>query len=304
MRHFLRAVTLLVGLTFAGSAAQAADVYNGSMKDDAPVVDTTRVFSAVATPWKGFYVGLYGGYVTGAFDAKLDSWERSKKGIGSFETFTDGFDGPNPWLNNPADLDFDSGIFGAHVGYDHQVANIVFGVVADIGWLNGDSSISDTKTCGPDGDDKCASVGGLVHQEVNLTTEYNLDQLVTLRARAGTLLNDKLLVYVTGGLAFGWVDASIHRTFDKYVDKDKDNHISGSLTATDDNVHMGYTIGGGLEYQVSDHVFVGAEYLYVDLGDEDYSLTGTCTGGNDHVIKGTTDLDVHVFKVTGTYKLN
>ena len=49
---------------------------------------------------------------------------------------------------------------------------------------------------------------------------------------------------------------------------DSDYFGFGSTKGTDLSL-SGYTVGGGAEYMLSDHVSVKAEYLYIDLNEED-----------------------------------
>jgi outer membrane immunogenic protein len=76
----------------------------------------------------------------------------------------------------------------------------------------------------------------------------------TVRGRAGYALNN-ILFYGTLGLAYGR------------------GHIDlGALG--EDNMHVGWTGGGGLEVGLTPNWSVRAEYLYIDLTGQGYVLTG------------------------------
>jgi outer membrane immunogenic protein len=77
----------------------------------------------------------------------------------------------------------------------------------------------------------------------------------TVRGRAGLAMNN-ILFYGTLGLAYGRGRVDI-----------------GS--AAEDNMHFGWTAGAGIEVGMSHNWSVKAEYLYIDLGSENYALTGT-----------------------------
>jgi opacity protein-like surface antigen len=47
---------------------------------------------------------------------------------------------------------------------------------------------------------------------------------------------------------------------------------------TDDNFHVGYTAGLGIEAMLTDNLSVNAEYRYTDYGTQIYDLTNTTTG--------------------------
>ena len=76
----------------------------------------------------------------------------------------------------------------------------------------------------------------------------------TLRGRAGYALNN-ILFYGTGGLAYGGGKVDV-------------GPLSESHSA------FGWTAGGGLEVGLTRRWTVKAEYLHVDLGAENYTLTG------------------------------
>jgi outer membrane immunogenic protein len=68
--------------------------------------------------------------------------------------------------------------------------------------------------------------------------------------------------------------------------------------STDDN-RFGYTIGGGLEAKLTEHIRVKAEYLYVDLGEAEYNV-GLLGGLVDH--SGSTQIDLHLIRAGLAYQ--
>lgn len=81
----------------------------------------------------------------------------------------------------------------------------------------------------------------------------------TLRGRAGYLLSNVILFYGTGGLAFGDLRGE---TFG----------LSESHTTA------GWTAGLGAEYAFAPHWSAKLEYLYVDLANSPFSITGVSNG--------------------------
>jgi outer membrane immunogenic protein len=77
----------------------------------------------------------------------------------------------------------------------------------------------------------------------------------TVRGRGGLALNN-VLIYGTGGFAYGGGRA----------------HVAG---ASDTRTHLGWTAGLGIEVGLTPGWSAKAEYLYVDLGDRGYAVTGT-----------------------------
>jgi outer membrane immunogenic protein len=76
----------------------------------------------------------------------------------------------------------------------------------------------------------------------------------TLRGRAGYAVNN-ILFYATGGLAYGGGTVDV-----------------AGLSETHSSV--GWTAGGGLEVGLTPRWTARAEYLYMDLGAQNYALTG------------------------------
>ncbi len=80
----------------------------------------------------------------------------------------------------------------------------------------------------------------------------------TLRGRAGFAINNVLL-YGTAGLAYG--------------------EIKGEFFGIDENkTHIGWTAGAGLEFGFATSWSAKVEYLYMDLGNRAYSITGVDNG--------------------------
>lgn len=129
--------------------------------------------------------------------------------------------------------DINGVIGGLYAGYNAQFDNVVLGIEGDLGL----ASVSGSGVIVvPPGDDYT----------------YDLNWNGHLRARAG-FAADQFLVYVAGGLAFA--DFTL---------------TEGAFSDT--QTHVGWTIGVGAEYAVTENIAVRAEYLYDDLGTADYLL--------------------------------
>src|SRR4029077_6535377 len=104
------------------------------------------------------------------------------------------------------------------------------------------------------------------------TAEQKLDSFGTLRARLGFVPWDsRLLVYGTGGLAYGHVESSA-----AYAQTGCLFFVCGSPTGAAGSAsteRVGWTAGGGFEYALAQHWSVKAEYLYYDLGTMSYALS-------------------------------
>ena len=87
----------------------------------------------------------------------------------------------------------------------------------------------------------------------------------TLRGRAGFTLNN-IMFYGTAGLAYG--------------------ELSGQLNGlTEDKTLVGWTGGVGMEVGFNPHWSAKAEYLYMDLGDRAYTITGANNGLTSNMLR-------------------
>jgi outer membrane immunogenic protein len=90
----------------------------------------------------------------------------------------------------------------------------------------------------------------------------------TLRGRGGFLLNSTALIYGTVGLAYGSLRAQ------------------STLTGvTESRTSVGWAVGAGVEVALTGNWTAKAEYLYVDLSERSYSLTGVTSGINANILR-------------------
>jgi outer membrane immunogenic protein len=151
------------------------------------------------------------------------------------------------------DGDLKQGNLGGYAGYNYQMEKFVIGaeVSVNAGLGKGVANFS-----GP-----IDMVGSLY-----TGSSYNAD----IRARFGYLMTNDVLVFATGGIGFSDF---------KIDDAGTCNNCSqwGSANV-DGGDRVGYVIGGGLEYAISQTLHLKAEYLHSDYGSKstNYSyLTNT-----------------------------
>ncbi|MER8807813.1 porin family protein [Mesorhizobium australicum] len=141
----------------------------------------------------------------------------------------------------PGSIDIDASGFlgGVQAGYNWQVGQFVYGVEAD---FQGSDIKADLSFGGP---------GGL---------ETKVDWFGTVRARLGYTPVDRFMIYGTGGLAYG--------------------HEKISAPGLDlSKTRVGWTVGAGAEYAITNNWSFKSEYLYTDLGKETFNPGGL--GGVD-----------------------
>ena len=229
MTTFKGFTRILLGAASAVALASVAHAADAVVYEQPPEAVTIEP----GFTWTGLYIGANLGYSWGDFDQSLDL-------------------APIPILlpgglteNFEADADGITG--GVQIGYNWQVNNFVFGVEADI------------QAADVEGSDSQEFLAGLVGVEMG--TE--LDWFGTVRGRIGFVPAERLLVYGTGGFAFGRTTSTASITAP----------ILGTEEVSDSMTRNGWTAGAGAEYAITNNWTFKTEYLYTDLGDEDfYSL--------------------------------
>jgi outer membrane immunogenic protein len=217
-------------MALTGSAALAADI---PYRAPPPVyVPPPPIFT-----WTGFYIG---GQVGGA-------WGTGGNHLTAFDpvtgTFVDTSFGGRP-----------SGVIGGgHVGFNYQIpgwnwfssSGIVIGLE---GTVDGASLSKTTVITFP-----VAFGGG------TLTAHSTADIQGSIRGRLGVAW-DRALIYATGGVAFAGVNSDLSlRGFNAAG-------MPFFASASRSNTRTGWTVGGGIEYALTNNWSIGAEYRYSDFG--------------------------------------
>jgi outer membrane immunogenic protein len=141
-------------------------------------------------------------------------------------------------------IDSSGVVGGAHLGYNWQTGLFVYGLEGDVNGASYQGS-----TFGP----FAPGVPGVVAAAIpglfgTATTAIPVQG--SIRGRLGVAF-DRALIYATGGLAL----ADIHDTFTTPAFSDSFWHF-----------RAGWTVGGGVEYAVTNNWSVRAEYRYSDFG--------------------------------------
>jgi outer membrane immunogenic protein len=135
----------------------------------------------------------------------------------------------------------DTGIdAGGRGGYDWQTGRIVFGLVGEFAFV-----------------DHVDSVTAFSTTPANYVFTRELDWVGGVRARAGGGF-DRVLIYGTGGLAWGSVDHTFTST-----------NTVNTFVEDEDSMALGYQVGGGIEFRFGGNWTAGAEYLWTMLADAD-----------------------------------
>jgi outer membrane immunogenic protein len=234
------------------SSEQAYAAANRPVK--APPVVAAPVYN-----WTGFYFGGNVGLAAGT--AYTDTAYADAALINIF--------GLGPFLHSNS-LKLNGIIGGAQIGYNWQASpNWVLGVEAD--WQgsnekNGES-VSDTAV--------------LAAATSTFATNYEekISWFGTLRGRTGYAW-DRLLIYGTGGLAYGRVSLSGTTTLTVVANPLCGGCVSGVATGAFEtsSLKVGWAAGAGIESAITNNWSWRAEYLYMDLGSLDVLLPGVFPG--------------------------
>lgn len=220
--------TLFAGSAMAAELAVRPPVYRAPPPVAAPILS-----------WTGFYIGANAGWV-GSTGNTITS-VGTDTGVGGLGTAL-ALGGIPAAIN----LGYNGFIGGGQIGYNWQVSPIwVVGVETDIQGANAKSTFSTTIT------------PGMVPITTNASRE--LDWLGTFRGRLGVTPASPLLLYVTGGPAYGKPQLGIGAVAPAGVPPANTFNQVSSTKA-------GWTVGGGAEWKFAPNWSVKAEYLYVDLG--------------------------------------
>jgi outer membrane immunogenic protein len=175
-------------------------------------------------------------------------------------------------------------------GYNWQVDNVVYGLASDLSWFN---------------------LGGLRQVSINypataqnfaarsniytVGTSFQSNSLFTLRGRLG-FAESSLLAYVTGGLAL--------TDFRMANSSDNPDALGAFGGASNSDRRAGWTVGGGLEWAVTDRWTVKGEYLFVNLGSvATWSpATGPGFAGYSSGPGTSSDLTAHIARGGVNYK--
>lgn len=177
--------------------------------------------------WTGIYIGGQVGYEWGRTSSAVDTGAvAGLVGIGSSD---------------------DHGVVGGgHVGYNYEVGSLG-SVLPMFGGMGGGLVI------GVEGDVNGASYSGtndvLGAGTVFLHSRTDLD--ASVRGRVGVAF-DRVLIYGTGGVAFGELRNSID--------------APGLFGEGHETGRVGWTAGGGIEYAIDNNWSIRAEYRYTDYG--------------------------------------
>lgn len=239
----------------------------GAMAEEMAVPPSQFITASVPyLAWTGFYVGINGGFAWGnssvAFTANDPAALAGTCGGG-------GAPGPKGQCINSMDFRRDGAIAGGQFGYNWQVnSHWLIGAEADYQWSNLDGSVSSSFRLG--------NVGA-----TTMAVNQNVESFGTVRARAGVVLAPPLLLYGTGGFAFG----QVHQNLGVSAGATKGLTAGGfsyactigtaCFAGTASQTQLGWSAGAGAEYAITSNLIFRTELLYVHLSAPTVTVTAT-----------------------------
>lgn len=220
-------------------------------KSDLPRHKATPRLVEPPTRWTGFYLGATTGVVWGA----NNNIYYANGPIGP------GFD-PGVALLGSGNLGESNAGFigGGTAGYNLQLSpRALVGVEADLQGVLGGSGASNTVGTRP----SYATPGGVLFG--NFAASQTLDYLGTARLRMGYVLRPSLLVFATGGLAYGGTNL-VANTQVLSVGPTGNVATLGGGSTSSAQTRAGFSVGGGFEWMFLPGLSAKAEYLFYDLG--------------------------------------
>lgn len=239
----------------------------------------TSEANAQTSDWSGSYVGA--GFGRGFAHAGVD-YAHNTPGCSNNNYGSDGGGGcggtqnyATTFSNNTSNLEG-----SLHVEQDWAANSLLFGVEPEIYFGN---DLNNT------------------HREIissafgdSLSVKNRQNYMATLRANGGVPVNDVLL-YLTAGMSLSGVRTVIYQQASGGVYNPKVFHQDDTL--------VGYVVGGGARYKLTNNWVLGGEFLFVDLGNSDAtSNLATISGIAYPNTKASTHNTAQIAQFTIAYK--
>lgn len=255
--------------------------------------------AAVSENWTGFYIGANFGY---ALDSNRTVTFTPNDPV-SFAGTCGGLNGST--CAGPTSFDLNGIIGGIQAGYNWQFnRSLLLGIETDFQWSRIDGASTSPVF-------NLAALGLFFTAPSSFNVSEKIKWLGTVRGRLGWLPSDDLLVYATGGFAYGRITASavlnsVANTNLQAAVPPLFGYVcvagpacfvgSGSRTAT------GWAAGGGIEYLFLRSWSLKAEYLYVNLEGGSFPVVAVATSGVAGVAPASftaaySDLDLHFVRL-------
>ncbi len=279
MSGWLKGVAVAALTAVGAVAAQAADL---PTRKEAPA----PVFVPPPFTWTGFYVGVNAGGI----------WPSGSRSASLLDPNA-GADGGFISAGFPGGLGSQSAGFigGGQAGYNWQTGAFVLGVETD---FDGSTLSKSFNNVGAPFVGPVAAAAGLGGDFLTVNGKNSLTWLGTTRGRVGFVAtpDNRLMIYATGGVAYGGGNSQFSA-----FDATTGSFWSGNPSST----RVGWTIGGGVEYAITNNITIKGEYLYADLGSSSFNSAGNpaaLASFGGVTVGGKFDYNASIFRAGVNYK--
>lgn len=227
-----------------GTSAFAAD----AVVYEPPMLPQAEIYAPFS--WAGSYIGLHAGY----------GWGKQRDNQSVFFPPDNG----STDMISADRFNMNGFIGGIHLGHNWQNGSFVFGLEGDLDYANIDGSTDfDYWPWGPTG---------------HLSMKSNWQGAARLRVGYAV---DTWLFFATGGLAFAhakmtasgaWPVAVIEEQPENRLQSQDVIMAPGGMSASDSNIHVGWTVGLGIEKAFTPNWVGRIEGRYTDFGSKTYNL--------------------------------
>ena len=249
----LRAMVRVIALGMLVAPADAADI---------PKLSASSPLKPTSLSWGGLYAGLNLGWGAGRFQ-----WDSTPTFAG---LVAGGTKAPNhPTAPFSTSRKSESLLGGGQVGYQWQLSKTILGIEADF-QRTGDNTGRFVPLDPPPPTISTLANTGSSTDLLSARVNYS----ASLRARVGYSIQERTLIYATGGVAFANLKAVGSYLYRGGIGSPAASY-GGTATLT------GWTAGIGVDYSLTDQWFLGAEYRYTDYGYRSFqlgSVTNTPSG--------------------------
>jgi outer membrane immunogenic protein len=181
--------------------------------------------------WTGIYVGGQIGY----------AWTSGNNNFTGFDPFFPGA----PFLATSIGDTPNGVIGGANVGYNYQINQWVLGLEGSV-----------------DGTSLKNTAAAFFADGTTLSAHSTADIQGSIRGKLGVAW-DRALIYATGGVAFGGFNTDVSIANTGFLNGGNPFFASGNVSTT----RVGWTVGGGIQYGVTNNWSIFAEYRFTNFGD-------------------------------------
>jgi len=286
MRKYFLTVSVAAFMT-AGHV-WAADVIETYEPPEVPpvVVPTTANAQPNNSFWQGFYVG---GQLGGSW---ADSDVSTRLSAGNFVIASQ--PPVSLWGGrlSTVSADLSAAVGGLYAGYNFDLGrDVILGLETDVilGSIDDRTGYNsfDVSAVGP-------ATGYLVSR-VGIEQKW----AGSTRIRVGYGVNDRVLPYISAGVAYGQIKSSVNAYLS--ATPGGGNAFPGlEYNFRDSGTFIGWTVGTGADYAVTDNVLLRFEYRYADYGHKNYRHI--VPGGGDVAVRYRVDHRTHDLRLGAAYK--